>query len=487
MITALLTLALLGQARDPKTTAAPGKASPYAVTIQGIAGATPIPISGNISTSGAGDTVGTTASLAASGNTCSVSLAGQGGAGMFLASGTLAATLTPEYSTDNGTTWTATSFIDKDGTKTSTQVFTNPSGATQLGIVVLGGARQVRVRVSSFTSGAASCTLVATTATSQGAAGGGGGSVTQGSPPWTQRLQDGAGSTLATVTAGNALKVDGSAVTQPVSASSLPLPTGASTSAKQPALGTAGSAATDVLTVQGIASMTALKVDGSAVTQPVSASSLPLPTGAATAAKQPALGTAGTASADVITVQGAASMTPLLVDASATTQPVSGTVTAVGAAADGATVSGNPVRVGAVGRANGAAPTAVTAGQASNLTTDLEHRLWVQTNHPNTFSCSNDGVSAVTQCQAAPGASLSLYITDLAVSASAAINVKIVYGTGTNCATGQTVLIPAMWFNANAGATRTFASPVKVASNNAVCCLPSGASGSCSLQGYTAP
>jgi hypothetical protein len=48
------------------------------------------------------------------------------------------------------------------------------------------------------------------------------------------------------------------------------LPTGASTSAKQPALGTAGSASTDVLTVQGIASMTALKVDGSGVTQPVS-------------------------------------------------------------------------------------------------------------------------------------------------------------------------------------------------------------------------
>lgn len=36
-----------------------------------------------------------------------------------------------------------------------------------------------------------------------------------------------------------------------------------------------------------------------------------LPTGAATAAKQPALGTAGTASSDVITVQGVASMTPI--------------------------------------------------------------------------------------------------------------------------------------------------------------------------------
>lgn len=134
--------------------------------------------------------------------------------------------------------------------------------------------------------------------------------------------------------ASGAIKVDGSAVTQPVSAASLPLPAGAATSAKQPALGTAGSASSDVLSVQGIASMTALKVDGSAVTQPVSgaffqstqpvsAASLPLPTGASTAAKQPALGTAGSASSDVITIQGIASMTALKVDGSAVVQPAS--------------------------------------------------------------------------------------------------------------------------------------------------------------------
>jgi hypothetical protein len=50
------------------------------------------------------------------------------------------------------------------------------------------------------------------------------------------------------------------------------LPTGAATAAKQPALGTAGTASADVITVQGIASMTALKVDGSAVVQPSSQS-----------------------------------------------------------------------------------------------------------------------------------------------------------------------------------------------------------------------
>lgn len=80
--------------------------------------------------------------------------------------------------------------------------------------------------------------------------------------------------------------------------------------------GVAGTPSTLVQTVQGAASMTALKVDASATTQPVSASALPLPTGAATAAKQPALGTAGTASTDVISVQGIASGTALPVSPS---------------------------------------------------------------------------------------------------------------------------------------------------------------------------
>lgn len=62
------------------------------------------------------------------------------------------------------------------------------------------------------------------------------------------------------------LLVDGSGATQPISASVLPLPTGAATSAKQPALGTAGTASTDVITVQGITGGTA---------QPVSLVSLP--------------------------------------------------------------------------------------------------------------------------------------------------------------------------------------------------------------------
>ena len=61
-------------------------------------------------------------------------------------------------------------------------------------------------------------------------------------------------------------------------------------------------------------------------TQPVSVLALPLPAGAATAAKQPAFALAGSPSGDVLTVQGKVNMTPIQVDGSGVTQPVSGSV-----------------------------------------------------------------------------------------------------------------------------------------------------------------
>ena len=60
--------------------------------------------------------------------------------------------------------------------------------------------------------------------------------------------------------------------------------------------------------------------------QAVTASAMPLPDGAATAANQPAFGTAGSPAADVLTVQGGLGMIPLKVDGSAEIQPVSGSV-----------------------------------------------------------------------------------------------------------------------------------------------------------------
>ena len=63
-------------------------------------------------------------------------------------------------------------------------------------------------------------------------------------------------------------------------------------------------------------------------TFPISAASLPLPSGAATAAKQPALGTAGTASADVVTIQGIASGTVVPISDGGGSITVDGTIAA---------------------------------------------------------------------------------------------------------------------------------------------------------------
>ena len=93
------------------------------------------------------------------------------------------------------------------------------------------------------------------------------------------------------------LVVDGSAVTQPVSAVALPLPAGAATSALQlpdghnVTIDNTVAAPANVQISDGtetalVSAAGALVVDGSGVTQPVSAASLPLPTGAATAAAQ---------------------------------------------------------------------------------------------------------------------------------------------------------------------------------------------------------
>lgn len=124
--------------------------------------------------------------------------------------------------------------------------------------------------------------------------------------------------------------------------------TGFATEAKQPALGTAGTAASDVLTVQGIASMTALKVDGSGVTQPVSGSvtaNIGTVGTLATAAKQDtgntALGAIQTAVETIQTAQLPDGHNVTVDNASIAvtgtfwqaTQPVSGTVTAAQATA----------------------------------------------------------------------------------------------------------------------------------------------------------
>lgn len=101
--------------------------------------------------------------------------------------------------------------------------------------------------------------------------------------------------------------------TLPVSAASLPLPTGASTAALQSNVQSApGTPQTVALTIQGNAASVAV---------PVSVSSLPLPTGAATAALQSNVqSAAGTSATTLITVQG--SVTGVAQPISAATLPL---------------------------------------------------------------------------------------------------------------------------------------------------------------------
>lgn len=86
-----------------------------------------------------------------------------------------------------------------------------------------------------------------------------------------------------------------------------------------------------------------------------------LPTGAATAAKQPALGTAGTASADVLSVQGIASGTPLIIG---------------GNVANDAADSGNPIKIGGVYSSSGAL-TSFTVGDRGDAQIDVNGNLRV--------------------------------------------------------------------------------------------------------------
>lgn len=103
-----------------------------------------------------------------------------------------------------------------------------------------------------------------------------------------------------------------------------------------------------------------LKVDGSAVTQPISAAALPLPTGAATAANQVPPGTAGSPNANVESVQGVAGGTAL---------PISGTVGISGTATIAGTVTANQGTPNASANAWPVAPT--IAGAANSQTNGL--------------------------------------------------------------------------------------------------------------------
>jgi hypothetical protein len=157
-----------------------------------------------------------------------------------------------------------------------------------------------------------------------------------------------------------------------------------------------------------------------------------------------------------------------------------------GIAADDAGVSGNPVLLaGSSIQTDGTDPGAVSAeSDVATLRTDMQRNLLVNLTHPRFWHVSADysGAQTNTSVKAAPGASLSLYITDLVISNGAtAGNVTLLDGSG---GTVLFEIYPAI----NGGVSKEFRNPIKLTANTALCITSTTVTThSIFVSGYIAP
>lgn len=268
------------------------------------------------------------------------------------------------------------------------------------------------------------------------------------------------------------------------------LPTGASTAAKQPALGTAGTASADVITVQGIASMTPLLVDGSAVTQPVSGTVSITANSAVNIAQMNGVTTTmgnGASGTGVQRVTIANDSTGVL--ATVSTVTTVSTLTGSGVAHDGAD-SGNPHKMGA--RATNVDISAVSAtNDRTDLVATLTGKLIVQPySNPENFvsgaiTTAMTGTTS-TSLIAAPAAGLRNYITQVTVSnAHATVGTDMILQDGSGGTTLYTIPAAAVY----GGAAISFPVPLRqptTATALYIANVTTGASTKASASGYKA-
>lgn len=125
--------------------------------------------------------------------------------------------------------------------------------------------------------------------------------------------------------------------------------------------------------------------------------------------------------------------------------------------------------------------------------------LYFRLGGPTSWSCSLDGIAAtLTECKAAPGAGLKLYLTDLVIGSTTATagQYLVRYGTGANCGTGTTSFLPAAATvvrygyppNTTAPTPLQFLTPLPATANNAIC-IACVLTNTCTVQmsGYIAP
>lgn len=242
--------------------------------------------------------------------------------------------------------------------------------------------------------------------------------------------------------------------------------------------------ATDQTAVPVTGPLTDAELRASAV--PVSAASLPLPTGAATLAEQQTQTTALSAIQTSVQIlddwdeSDRAKVNPIVGQAgvqggagsvSANTTRVAiatdaNAVTAVGTVADDGTTPGAPVMIGGTAKnTDGTDPGSVSAeDDVARVITDRQRILLVNTTNPFLWSATENHATAQTnnELKAAPGANLSLYVTDIVISNGAtAGSVRIVSDTG-----GTPVIqVNEIYLGINGGASLNFKTPIRIPTN----------------------
>lgn len=175
---------------------------------------------------------------------------------------------------------------------------------------------------------------------------------------------------------------------------------------------------------------------------------------------------------------------------------VTGNAGAAVDAANNAAMPANAVATGLQTATIDTTPTAATAGNLRYQLASTEGVTYVQEGGPKRFSCLVPSTTtATTQCQAAPAAGLRAYVTAVTLSnaVTTAQSIDLVFGTGTNCATGTTALTH-KWFWIGATetglltATATYPTPLVPTAANAICFRPTAATAfGGTITGYIAP
>jgi hypothetical protein len=189
----------------------------------------------------------------------------------------------------------------------------------------------------------------------------------------------------------------------------------------------------------------------------------------------------------------AANSTAVKVDNSAVTQPVSvadGSSVALGAKADSAWASGSGSVIALLKSiaTNSASPAPAgtnVIGKADALVTNSTgvSQAIIGCDSTAVYDASTSGSTQLVALTSGK----TIYVCGYSIVAGGTVNVKLIYGTGSACATGTASMTPAYQLTAQAGIVdkSPFYSGLKTAASNALCINASGAVAAQAIVYYT--